>query len=566
MIKQFFNSKNVKHIFGYSGGANLPLLNELYSSDIEFIVNRNEQCGGHSATGYAKIKNEPGVIVTTSGPGVTNLITPLQDAKNDGVPLFVLTGQVPTNALGTDAFQESDAISLTKACTKWNYQLKHGDTIDVLEKAWNIATSDRSGPVHIDIPKDIQLLPSYSHKFDVESERWCDPTYYIDVNSITELLSNSKKPIIIAGKGCNTSSNILKQISEKYKIPVTTTLHGMGSFDETLPLSLKMLGMHGSAYANFAVQESDLIIGIGCRFDDRITGNLNGFAPNANIIHVDNDIKQSNFVNKQLKKSKCKEILSVQTNAKHFLETLLHINSKLETENWLKQIDIWKNKYPFQWENTNNIKNQDFLSTLDNYMLDNNLHHDSYFTTGVGNHQMMSAQFITWRHPSILTSGSLGVMGVGLPYAIGAQIAKPDKNIILIDGDGSFNMTLNDLATVSELNLPIKMFVFNDQRLQMVHVWQDLFFDQNYLATSMTNPDYCMIAEAHGIPSLTCDKKEDMKSIIDLAFQEDGPMLINILSEPDYCFPLVAPGKNLDEMILNRDDISKMNKNVLPPS
>ena len=566
MIKQFFNSKNVKHIFGYSGGANLPLLNELYGSDIEFIVNRNEQCGGHSATGYAKIKNEPGVIVTTSGPGVTNLITPLQDAKNDGIPLFVLTGQVPTNAIGTDAFQESDAISLTKTCTKWNYQLKHGDTIDILEDAWNIATSNRCGPVHIDIPKDVQLLPSRSHKFDVENDIWCDPLYHINIEHIKKLLSSSKKPVIIAGKGCNEETDILKKISEKYKIPVTSTLHGMGSFDETSPLSLKMLGMHGSVYANFAVQESDLIIGIGCRFDDRITGNLNGFAPNATIIHVDNDIKQSNFVNKQLKKSKCKKVLPVQTNAKNFLETLLYTDIKLDTKNWLKQIKKWKKKYPFHWKNTNNIKNQDFLSTLDNYMLNNDLHHDSYFTTGVGNHQMMSAQFITWRHPSILTSGSLGVMGVGLPYAIGAQIAKPDKNIILIDGDGSFNMTLNDLATVYELNLPIKMFVFNDQRLQMVHVWQDLFFDQNYLATSMTNPDYCMIAEAHGIPSLTCDKKEDMESIIDLAFQEDGPILINILTEPDYCFPLVAPGKNLDEMILNIDDISKMNKNVLPPS
>ena len=556
MLSKFLINKGITHIFGYVGGANLPLINQFVNTNLKFIVNRNEQCIGHAASAFAHFSKKPGIILTTSGPGVTNLITPLQDAYSDGIPLIAITGQVPSFAIGSDAFQECPAINLTRPCTKWNYQMKKEDSINyVMNKAWIKALKGRPGPVHIDIPKD----------YVMNEKKICifrnTPKYNTNVDNIYNLIQTAKRPVIFAGKG---ASEDLNELAEKLQIPVTTTLHGLGSFDENSPLALKMVGMHGTAYANFAVQNSDLIIGIGCRYDDRTTGNIANYAPNAKLIHVDFDKGQ---IDKIKKKFPNRELISHYSDGETFIKNLLKLKLKpLRIKPWLRKIENWKKKYPLDYESSSKIKTQMVINYLDRYLYENDSHHNTIFTTGVGNHQMMTAQFITWRNKSLMTSGSLGVMGSGLPYAIGAQLANPEKNVILIDGDGSFNMSYNDLMTIKELNLPIKIFIMNDSRLQMVHVWQDLFFDKRYLGTSQKNPNYSDIAFAHGIKSLTCSNKKDVKNYINIAMKYQGPFLIDFRTEPDYCLPLIPPGNNLDNMIISKSDMSKLDKNALPPS
>jgi len=556
MLSKFLINKGITHIFGYVGGANLPIINQFVNSNFKFIVNRNEQCIGHAASAFAHFSKKPGIILTTSGPGVTNLITPLQDAYSDGIPLIAITGQVPSFAIGTDAFQECPAINLTRPCTKWSYQIKNEDAINyVMNKAWNMALKGRPGPVHIDIPKDYVMNEKQIIVFSNT------PRYNNNIDGIYRLIQKAKRPVIFAGRG---ASEDLNELAEKLQIPVTTTLHGLGSFDENSPLALKMVGMHGTAYANFAIQNSDLIIGIGCRYDDRTTGNITNYAPNAKLIHVDLDKGQINNIKKKFPN---RELISHYSDGETFIKNLLKLNPKpLKIKPWLKKIENWKKKYPLDYESTNRIKTQMVIDYLDRYLHENNSHRNTIFTTGVGNHQMMTAQFITWRSKSLMTSGSLGVMGSGLPYAIGAQLANPEKTVILIDGDGSFNMSYNDLMTIKELNLPIKIFIMNDSRLQMVHVWQDLFFDKRYLGTSQKNPNYSDIAFAHGIESLICSNKKDVKNYINIAMKYQCPFLIDFRTEPDYCLPLIPPGNNLDDMIISKSDMGKLNKNALPPS
>ena len=506
---------------------------------------------------------KPGIILTTSGPGVTNLITPLQDAYSDGIPLIAITGQVPTFAIGTDAFQECNAVQLTKPCTKWSYQMTTNDCLfTTLQKAWDCALDGRPGPVHIDIPKDVDSSTNSSMNSSTNSSTTLVRSVSgipqsFKVDAISTLIQNSKRPVIIAGRGASYKVN---ELANKFQIPVTTTIHGLGSFNEMSSLSLKMVGMHGSAYANKAIQESDLVIGLGCRYDDRITGLLNEYAPDASLVHVDFDSGQLQKVKNLFSPRK---VISIHADCESFITNLLDYDLTPDTSQWLNQIREWKNKFPLTYEQTGKLKVQEVICKLDKYLNARRMN-NTLFTTGVGNHQMFTAQFITWRKKALMTSGSLGVMGVGLPYAIGTQLANPQSNTVLIDGDGSFNMTLNDLATVRDLNLPIKIFIMNDSRMQMVHVWQDLFFQQRYIGTKQWNPDYCKIAEAHNISSLSCTKSEEVTLSIHEAFEEKGPFLINFKVEPDYCFPLVGPGKSLGDMMLSRGKHEF--KNVLPPS
>tara|TARA_B100001248_G_C27389834_1_gene461733 strand:+ start:224 stop:2029 length:1806 start_codon:yes stop_codon:yes gene_type:complete len=559
---------NIKTVFGYSGGAILPVLDKFYNSPIQFVMNRTEQCSGHAATGYAKSIGKIGVIVSTSGPGVTNLITPLQDAYSDGVPILSLTGQVPSSAIGTDAFQECPAISLTKPCTKWSYQIKIDDDIEeIIDYSIKLANNGRKGPVHIDLPKDVMSL-EYNKDKKIKSNYKIDK-YKPNINKQLEdleriifLINTAKRPVVIAGNGCLDSYNELRKFIDKSNIPITTTLHGMGIYDERNPLSLHMLGMHGSAYANHAVQNADLILGIGCRFDDRITGNLQGYAlhafKNGGVIHVDNNLNQINKIKDIIKPN-----ISIHADTKDFLN-YLNKSDKLQKnsyQDWISQIVKWKKDYPFYYKPSQEgiPKTQEVIKKLYQYINSNNLNSDTIITTGVGNHQMMSAQFFRWTNPrSILTSGSAGVMGAGLPFAIGAQIANPNKNVILIDGDSSFNMTFNDLGTVSEKKLPIKIMIFNDSRQQMVHVWQKLFFNKRFIATDNVNPSYTKLAESFNIDSILCDKSSDIDSVIELMHQTDKSILVEFKIEPDICLPLVAPGKNLDNMIT---DYSGLNSN-----
>ena len=561
-----------KYVHGYSGGAILPLLDKFhpkYKNNIEFITHQNEQCAGHAAQGYAKSTGKTGVIATTSGPGLTNLVTPIQDAYTDGDPLVVLSAQVATSSIGTGAFQEAPSIDITKSICKWNYRIKNSNEIyPVLDYAFQLAQSGRPGPVHIDIPKDTQTdkITRYEDDiFDILPLRdYIQPVKKtVDLETIStykvilDLLGKSKKPLIIAGKGCLECSNELRKFAINNSIPVTTTLHAMGCFDERSDLSLFMLGMHGSAAANYAVQKADLIIGLGTRFDDRTTGNIHKYAPEAfkaanedrgGIVSV--DIVSDN-IGKTIKPTHV-----ILDNCSNVLKKLNKRGVPLKREKWISQVKELKKQNPFAYNYAPDfkIKTQDVINEI-------NRQNDqkTFYTTGVGNHQMMASQFITWKEPrTIITSGSLGTMGSGLPFAIGTQLAHPNSRVINIDGDGSFNMTSVDLATVVNNKLPIKIALMNDSRQQMVYIWQKLFFDGNIISTENNNPDYGKLAEAYGIEYLMCDNKRDLYFAVDLMLNREWPILVDFKVVPDMCTPLVAPGKGLDEMILLEDNIVEL--------
>ena len=558
--------RNIEFVHGYSGGAILPLLDKFHHSstahDIKFITHQNEQCAGHAAQGFAKSTGKPGVVASTSGPGLTNLVTPILDAYADGDPMIILSAQVARSAIGTGAFQEAPSIEITKAITKWNYQIQSSDEIDdVMEYAFDLCNSGRPGPVHIDIPKDVQTgtmtKPIAIVKPELHTE-YFDPNFeqkynVVTSNDIVDLIIKAKKPIIIAGKGCLDCSYDLRRFAYRYQIPVTTTIHGMGCFDETSSLSLNMLGMHGSAAANYAVQEADLIIGLGTRFDDRTTGAFDKYAPEAykaakegrgGIVSV--DISQTH-IGKTIKPTHI--VISSCDKALKYLNCFLHYQDfTLKRLHWIACIQNLRRCFPFNYEATfdNRIKVQDAIREIN---AQNNK--ETYYTTGVGNHQMMAAQYIDWRFPrSIITSGSLGTMGSGLPFAIGAQLAHPNSQVINIDGDGSFNMTSVDLATVARLKLPIKIALMNDSRQQMVYVWQKLFFDGRITSTENENPDYKMIAQAYGIEYIRIDSKDNLVDGVTRMIESKGPVLAEFVVCPDICTPLVAPGKGLDDMIL----------------
>jgi acetolactate synthase-1/2/3 large subunit len=574
IIYKFLVSKKIKYVSGFSGGANLPLLNTFYGSKIKFITTAHEQGAGHLMESYGQLK-KCGVIVTTSGPGVTNLITPLYNALTDSNPLLVFTGQVATKSIGTDAFQECPAINLTNYCTKWSYRVDKIDELPVvLEKAYDLATGkldNRKGPVHIDIPKDVQVthyLPSNG-----VTETTNDPDLmnndvsFQDTNLLVEinkLVASAEKPIFYLGKGCLKYIYMIK-LAEKLKIPVTTTLHGLGCINENNDLALKMVGMHGSFTANNAIQQADLIIGIGVRFDDRTTGNLDTYAINARknygIIHVDIDSNRLEKVKKIVNPthSLCLDSNNFLTN----LNTLTISTNVLEKrQEWINMLINMKKNNNFHIPVSNDLYIQHVLTCL-NKKLSKHKHY--IFTTGVGNHQMMTAQFINWNSKrKLITSGSLGVMGVGLPFAMGAKLALPKHTVICIDGDGSFNMSFNELKTIVQYNIPIKIFVMNDSRQQMVYVWQKLFCNEHFIATENNNPNYSEFEKAFNIKTLECSEHYDLEDKITFALNYPKPILVNFIVKPDICTPLVSPGKSLDTMILKHDVVSNLDKSTIP--
>jgi len=564
MVYESLVDNGVRTVFGYSGGANLPVLDQFNaenSTAIQFIMNRSEQCCGHAAEGYAKSSGRTGVVLVTSGPGLTNIITPLQDAKGDSVPLVALSGQVPTAAAGTDAFQECDAVNLTKPCTKWSYQLQSVEEIPaVISEAFAVANRGKKGPVHIDMPKDVMtellqgesLAPAKNPPFGYLSDNAKD-----QISKVAELCAVAQKPIIIAGQGVIDCPELLTEFARSANIPVATTLHAMGCFDEHDPLSLHMLGMHGSAYANYAVQQADLILGIGSRFDDRTTGVVAKYAPAAlaaeragvgGIVHVDIEDSQIGRV--------IAPTHGICGDSKMVLEALIAEVQHQDRTDWIHQVQKLRADNPFKYKpaSDDRIKTQSVIEALNNYVDKTDTSHKTFVSTGVGNHQMMSCQFFRWRKPrSIISSGSLGTMGFGLPAAIGAQVANPDATVVLIDGDGSFNMTLNDLGTVLEHQLPIKIFIMNDARQQMVHIWQALFFDGRLTATDNVNPDFCQLAQSYGFKTVHCDSQTDLPRAVEELMSIEGPALGDFRTVPDICLPMVAPGKALDDMYLFGD-------------
>jgi len=558
LVSHSLIKQNVQTVFGYSGGANLPVLDTFHDSPMKFIMNRSEQCCGHAAEGYAKSTGRTGVILTTSGPGLTNIITPLQDAKGDSVPIVALSGQVPTSAVGTDAFQECSAVDLTRPCTKWSYQIQSVEEIDaVIAEAFAIANDRKKGPVHLDLPKDVMTGTLQGAALGTAAHPEHQTPNEALIAEVAAMINKAEKPLIIAGQGIIDSKEELTALANAANIPVTTTLHAMGVFDELDPKSMHMLGMHGAAYANYAVQDSDLIIAIGSRFDDRTTGAIAKYAPKAieaeregrgGIIHF--DIEKSQFGRI------IQPTLSVEGDAHQALQMLKPLVEYRDRTEWLNRCLAWKDENPFRYDQMSDgrIKTQQVIEALHDYILDKDLHDRTFVSTGVGNHQMMSCQFYRWRKPrSIVTSGSLGTMGFGLPAAIGIQVGNPDDIVLLIDGDGSFNMTLNDLGTVMEHNLPIKMAIMNDNRQQMVHVWQRLFFDGRCVATDNTNPDFCKLAESYGIKAVTSNHVDTLADTVREFFEHPGPCLGDFRTVPDICLPMVAPGKALDEMHLFGD-------------
>jgi acetolactate synthase-1/2/3 large subunit len=552
---------NIKYVFGISGGANLPLLDPFYNNDtIKFITTANEGNAGHCAMGISKSSNICGVVIGTSGPGTTNLITALQDANSDGVALVAITGQVATNMIGTDAFQECDATNITKSVTKWNVLVDNiNDLPDIMDKAFSIAMSGRKGAVHVDIPKNISsehIKTAFNlNKEDLYSNTIISTTLLNKISNIAKLINNAKSPILYIGQGSKHASDEIRQLAILGNIPVTTTLHGVGIVSEESPLNLQMLGMHGNPAANYAIQNADVIIAIGARFDDRTTGNLNGYAPKAReaekngtggIIHFD-------ICDKQINKT-VNTTYSLHGDCQPYLNILLQHIEYNPRVNWFNKVMGWKDIYPFSVKKMecNKINDQIVIQTINKYIKNNP---NVYITTGVGIHQMHTAQHITWQYPGrLLTSGSLGVMGTCLPYSIGAHFANPDCMIIGIDGDGSFNMSHNDLITVARYNIPVKIAIMNNKKQYMVSVWQKLFCNNRIVATDLENPDYVQLGNAYGIKALRCDNLTDLDNIIEQFINYNGPIICDFDIVPTECWPLVPPGNNLGDMAFNIDD------------
>ncbi|KAI7530179.1 Acetolactate synthase catalytic subunit [Hortaea werneckii] len=569
--------QGVKHVFGYPGGAILPVFDAIYNSkNFEFILPRHEQGAGHMAEGYARATGKPGVVLVTSGPGATNTITPMQDALMDGTPLVVFSGQVVTSALGSDAFQEADIVGISRACTKWNVMVK---TISELPRrineAFEIATSGRPGPVLVDLPKDVtagtltrpipmtSTLPNHPSAATMAARELSMKQRDHSIQRAAELINVSKKPVIYAGQGVlghPDGPKMLKELSEKSQIPVTTTLQGLGGYDELDEKSLHMLGMHGSAYANMSMQEADLILALGARFDDRITGSVPRFAPQARkaadegrggIVHF--DIMPKN-INKVVQATEAVEG-DVTANLGLLLPRL-EARTRDDRKEWFDQIKAWKERFPWAYEKEDGphslIKPQTAISMLSD--LTAHRKEDTIICTGVGQHQMWTAQHFRWRTPrTMITSGGLGTMGYGLPASIGAKVAQPDKLVIDIDGDASFLMTQTELGTAAEFNIGVKVIVLNNEEQGMVTQWQSLFYNDRFAHTHQRNPNFVKLAEAMNVPARRTAKLADLKDDLTWLIEGsgDGPAFLEIVTDQKVpVLPMVPGGSALHEFLV----------------
>jgi acetolactate synthase-1/2/3 large subunit len=542
--------EGVEIIFGYPGGAALPIYDALFNStEISHILVRHEQGAGHMAEGYARVTGKVGCALTTSGPGATNLVTPLQNALMDSNPIVAITGQVPTGAIGTDAFQEADVTGITMNCTKHNFLVKDAQKMgDTVAQAFTIARTGRPGPVLIDVPKDMALATVDYDADHVDAHpRFYQSEYPLNLENIEEaarLINKAKRPIFYVGGGV-INANASEEITElvrKTNIPITTTLMGKGAFDETDPLSLGMLGMHGSVYANWAVRDCDLLIAIGARFDDRVTGKVDQFIPNATIIHADVDPGEFGKVKNphvQLL-GDAKVVTAALTNA---------VKARKRTE-WNDQVEAWKAEYPFDYpKNDGQMHSQYILEEL--WKLTNG---DSIIATDVGQHQMWAAQFYKCKRPrQWVTSGGLGTMGFGLPAAIGAQFGKPNEDVWLITGDGSIQMCIQELIVATVYKLPVKVLILNNQFLGMVRQWQELFLERRYSETDLeAAPDFMKLADAYGAVGIYCDKNEDVEKSLRQAMEvTDRPVVLDMrVAKEANVWPMIPAGGTVAGMII----------------
>ncbi|WP_338451441.1 acetolactate synthase large subunit [Niallia oryzisoli] len=549
LLIKALEKENVEVIFGYPGGAVLPLYDKLFDSKIRHILPRHEQGGIHAAEGYARISGKPGVVIATSGPGATNLVTGIADAMMDSLPLVVFTGQVATGLIGSDAFQEADILGITTPITKHNYQVRNiHDIPRIIKEAFYVASTGRPGPVLIDFPKDIASgiveEKEYSEEVTLPGYQPTVKPNYLQIRKLTEAVSSAKKPVILAGAGVLHAKAMeeLKQYAEQQQIPVVHTLLGLGGFPANHDLFTGLGGMHGCYAANMAMYEADLLINIGARFDDRLTGNLQHFAPNATVAHIDIDPAE---IGKNVPTK-----LPIVADAKEALKQLIGQDGKPPVhQEWMDTINSWKKDYPYFYnqEGCEHLKPQKVFE-----MIYEKTNGEAIVVTDVGQHQMWAAQYYRFnKADKWVTSGGLGTMGFGLPASIGAQIAAPDDTVVLVSGDGGFQMCMQELQVISEHKLPIKMVIINNQSLGMVRQWQELFYEKRYSHSLIPGqPDFVKLAEAYGIKGYKINSTEEAETVLNEVLNNDEPVVLDFRVDPEECvYPMIASGKGLHEMV-----------------
>ncbi len=558
MVVQALRDQGVDVVFGYPGGAVLPIYDEVFQqNDIRHILVRHEQGAVHAAEGYARATGKPGVVLVTSGPGATNAVTGLTDALMDSIPIVVLTGQVPTFMIGSDAFQEADTVGITRPCTKHNWLVKDTAKLStVIHEAFHVATAGRPGPVLIDIPKDVQFASAeYTPPQKVRVSHY-QPQVKGDMEAITELvaaLETAKRPVFYTGGGVINSgpaaSQLLRELVEATGIPITSTLMGLGAYPASGQHWLGMLGMHGLYEANMAMHDCDLMINVGARFDDRITGRLDAFSPGSVKAHIDID---PSSINKVIKAD-----IPIVGDVAHVLEDLLKVwksrGRKVNREalaKWSAKIDTWRKVDCLAFKQTGRvIKPQHALTRLEALTKK----YDRYICTEVGQHQMWAAQYLTFEDPNRwMTSGGLGTMGYGFPASIGAQMAHPESLVINVAGEASWLMNMQEMGTAVQFRLPVKQFILNNERLGMVRQWQELLHGERYSHSwSEALPDFVKLAEAFGAKGIKCDDAADLDDAIMEMINHDGPVIFDCLVEKhENCFPMIPSGKAHNEMLM----------------
>ncbi|ASE76019.1 acetolactate synthase 2 catalytic subunit [Salmonella enterica] len=546
-------AQGVKTVFGYPGGAIMPVYDALYDGGVEHLLCRHEQGAAMAAIGYARSTGKTGVCIATSGPGATNLITGLADALLDSVPVVAITGQVSAPFIGTDAFQEVDVLGLSLACTKHSFLVQSlAELPRIMAEAFEVANAGRPGPVLVDIPKDIQLASGELEPWfttvdneatfpqaDVEQARQMLEQARQMLEQARQMLEQAKKPMLYVGGGVGMAQAVpaLRKFIAVTQMPVTCTLKGLGAVEADYPYYLGMLGMHGTKAANFAVQECDLLIAVGARFDDRVTGKLNTFAPNASVIHMDIDPAEMN----KLRQAH----VALQGDLNSLLPAL---QQPLKIDAWRQSCAELRAEHAWRYDHPG----ETIYAPLLLKQLSERKPADSVVTTDVGQHQMWSAQHMTYTRPeNFITSSGLGTMGFGLPAAVGAQVARPNDTVICISGDGSFMMNVQELGTVKRKQLPLKIVLLDNQRLGMVRQWQQLFFQERYSETTLTdNPDFLMLASAFGIPGQHITRKDQVEAALDTMLASEGPYLLHVsIDELENVWPLVPPGASNSEML-----------------